>query len=70
MGCPQSLGRSHWGIENQPHWVLEGEVGEDASRVSKDHAPENLALVRHMRLNLLRPDITSRGGIKAKRLKT
>lgn len=61
--------RSHWGIENQVHWVLDVGFGEDASRVRKDHAPENLALVRHVALNLLRQDTTSRGGIKAKRLK-
>lgn len=61
--------RSHWGIENQLHWVLDMAFNEDASRIRKDHAPENLALIRHLALNLLRQDISVRCGIKAKRLK-
>lgn len=61
--------RSHWGIENQLHWVLDVGFGEDASRIRKDHAPANLSLVRHIALNLLRQDNTAQGGIKAKRLK-
>lgn len=61
--------RSHWGIENQLHWVLDVAFNEDACRVRKDHAPENLAVVRHVALNLLRQDTQTNGGIKAKRLK-
>jgi hypothetical protein len=61
--------RSHWGIENQLHWVLDVAFDEDASRIRKDHAPENLALIRHVALNLLRQDTSTKVGIKAKRLK-
>ena len=61
--------RSHWGIENQLHWVLDMAFNEDASRVRKDHAPENLALIRHVAVNLLRRDTSANVGIKAKRLK-
>ena len=61
--------RSHWGIENQLHWVLDMAFNEDASRIRKDHAPENLALVRHLALNLIRQETSARCGIKAKRLK-
>lgn len=46
--------RSHWAIENSLHWVLDVTMGEDLSRMRKDHAPENMAMVRHIVLNLLR----------------
>ena len=45
--------RSHWGIENQQHWILDVQFGEDACRTRKDHSAENLALMRRMALNLL-----------------
>lgn len=61
--------RSHWGIENQLHWVLDVAFNEDDSRIRKDHAPENMALIRHIALNLLRQDTSAKVGIKAKRLK-
>jgi predicted transposase YbfD/YdcC len=61
--------RAHWGIENQVHWVLDVAFREDDCRIRKDHAPENLALIRHLALNLLRRDSSTKAGIKAKRLK-
>jgi predicted transposase YbfD/YdcC len=53
--------RSHWGIENQLHWVLDVQFGEDGNRARKDNAPENLALLRRLALNILRshPDPAS-----------
>jgi len=60
--------RLHWGIENSVHWVLDMAFREDESRVRKGHAPENLAVLRHIALNLLRDDSTPLG-IKNKRLK-
>jgi predicted transposase YbfD/YdcC len=58
--------RGHWGIENGVHWVLDLAFREDESRVRRDHAPQNLATLRHLALNLLRREPTSRRGIKAR----
>ncbi len=60
--------RSHWKIENQLHWVLDLAFREDESRVRRDHAAQNLAVLRHMALNLLKHENTAKGGIRAKRL--
>jgi predicted transposase YbfD/YdcC len=60
--------RSHWKIENQVHWVLDIAFREDESRVRKDHSAENLAILRHLALNLLKKEKTAKGGIHAKRL--
>jgi predicted transposase YbfD/YdcC len=61
--------RSHWGIENRLHWVLDVTFREDHSRVRDGHAPENLAILRHFALNLLRQDRSVRGGVATKRLR-
>jgi predicted transposase YbfD/YdcC len=46
--------RSHWGIENKLHWVLDVVMNEDRNRARRDHAPENLATLRRLALNILR----------------
>jgi predicted transposase YbfD/YdcC len=61
--------RGHWGIENQVHWILDIAFREDESRVRKDHGPENFAVLRHIALNLLKQDTTTRLGTQNKRLK-
>jgi predicted transposase YbfD/YdcC len=55
------VARTHWTIENQLHWVLDVALGEDAARSRKDNAPQNLALIRKLALNILRrhPDKAS-----------
>lgn len=45
--------RSHWAIENSLHWVLDMSFGEDSSRIRKDNAPQIMAIIRHIALNLL-----------------
>jgi len=57
--------RSHWGIENSLHWVLDVTLDEDQSRARKDHAPENLALLRRLALNILRAN-PDKGSIRGK----
>ncbi|HJQ24347.1 MAG TPA: ISAs1 family transposase [Blastocatellia bacterium] len=61
--------REHWSVENSLHWVLDVEFGEDASRIRKDHGPENMTVLRHIALNLLKQDKSLKVGIKSKRLK-
>jgi predicted transposase YbfD/YdcC len=61
--------RSHWGIENGLHWVLDVAFQEDHHRLRKDHGPENFAVLRHIALNLLKQEQSVKAGIKAKRLK-
>jgi predicted transposase YbfD/YdcC len=46
--------RHHWGIENNLHWQLDVNFGEDRNRVQKRNAAENLALVRRLTLSLLK----------------
>ena len=59
--------RSHWGIENSVHWVLDVVFREDESRIRRDHGGENMALLRHLALNLLRHDQTKRLSLRMKR---
>ena len=47
------ISRSHWAIENRLHWMLDVALREDASRTRKDSAPEILAILRKLALNLL-----------------
>ena len=60
--------RSHWAIENELHWVLDIAFREDDSRVRMGHGAQNLALLRHMAVNLLKQEKSAKGGIHAKRM--
>jgi predicted transposase YbfD/YdcC len=61
--------RSHWGVENSLHWVLDVAFDEDDCPIHKDHAPVNFSLLRQMALNLLRQEKTCKNGIAVKRSK-
>jgi predicted transposase YbfD/YdcC len=60
--------RSHWGVENKLHWVLDVCFREDQSRVRTGYAAENLATLRRLALNLLKREKTKKRGIKGKQL--
>lgn len=62
--------RSHWSIENQLHWMLDVSFKEDASQACRGNSAENLAVIRHVGLNLLSRDKKTKVGIKGKRLKS
>ena len=45
--------RSHWHVENRLHWILDVVFQDDLARLRSGHGPENMAVVKHMALNLL-----------------
>lgn len=61
--------RSHWGIENSVHWILDIGFREDDCRVRSGNAAENFAVLRHIALNLLKQEKTAKCGVKARRKK-
>ena len=61
--------RQHWGIENQQHWVLDVQFGEDACRTRTDHSAENLAVIRRMALNVLRHNGPVRDSLRRRKLR-
>jgi predicted transposase YbfD/YdcC len=60
--------RSHWHAENKLHWRLDVAFQEDASRVRKGHAAQNLGGVRRLALTLLKQETSRSGGTKTKRM--
>ncbi|MGB5634296.1 MAG: ISAs1 family transposase [Waterburya sp.] len=58
--------RSHWGIENSLHWVLDVTFKEDQSRLRVGHGPENISLLRRLCVNLIKRD-QAKGSINMKR---
>lgn len=61
--------RAHWSIENNLHWVLDIAFDEDSNRTRKGHSAANLAVIRHIALNLIKTEKTAKVGVKIKRLK-
>lgn len=58
--------RAHWGVEAM-HWILDMDFDEDRSRARTENIAENLAMLRHIVLNVLRLDKSIFGGISVKR---
>ena len=58
--------RGHWAIENTLHWSLDVGFAEDQCRVRSGYAAENLAILRHMSINILKGETTKKRGIKGK----
>jgi predicted transposase YbfD/YdcC len=56
--------REHWGIENTLHWILDMSFNEDYSRIRKENAPQVMAIIRHIALNLLQHGKPKRQSIK------
>ena len=48
--------RSHWGVENRLHWVLNVVMNEDQTRSRNDNSAYNFAILHHMALNLMQND--------------
>lgn len=61
--------RSHWGVENSLHWVLDMAFREDECRKRTDNSAENFGILRHITLNLLKQEKTCKRSIAGKRLK-
>jgi predicted transposase YbfD/YdcC len=59
--------RSHWGIENSLHWVLDMTFHEDACRIRNGSAPENFTVLRHIAVNLLNRDPSDTRSLAMKR---
>lgn len=60
--------RGHWKVENQLHWCLDVGFREDACRIRAGHSAENLAVLRHIALNLLKQERSCKLGIASKRM--
>jgi predicted transposase YbfD/YdcC len=61
--------RTHWGIENTVHWVLDITFREDDSRIRRGYGAENFAVLRHIVLNLLKRENSAKRSLRAKRKK-
>ena len=66
VGLFSESARSHWGIENGLHWVMDVVFGEDRSRIREGHAAQNMSFLRRFVTTLLKRD-TSKSSLKQKR---
>jgi predicted transposase YbfD/YdcC len=59
--------RGHWSTENSLHWVLDVTFQEDKSRIRKDNAPANFAVLRHIAVNLMSQNKSRKLSVRKKR---
>jgi predicted transposase YbfD/YdcC len=59
--------RGHWSIENSLHWVLDVSFEEDSSRIRKDNAPANFAVLRHIAVNIIGQNKSRKLSVRSKR---
>jgi predicted transposase YbfD/YdcC len=64
-----ALIRSHWGIENSLHWILDVNFDEDKSRKRKGYSSENHALTNKIAINLLNNETQSKLSMTNKKLR-
>jgi predicted transposase YbfD/YdcC len=61
--------RSHWTVENRLHWVMDVSFNDDQMRARTKAAAHNLAVLKHITLNLIRLDpVKRKGSIKTRRI--
>ncbi len=61
--------RSHWAVENRLHWVMDVSFNDDQMRARTKAAAHNLAVLKHITLNLIRIDpVKRKGSIKTRRI--
>jgi predicted transposase YbfD/YdcC len=60
--------RSHWGIENNLHWLLDVAFHEDKSRKREGYAAQNFSIINRIALNLINNEKSKKRSVKGKRL--
>ncbi|TXG93499.1 MAG: ISAs1 family transposase, partial [Rhodocyclaceae bacterium] len=61
--------RQHWAVENRLHWCMDVAFADDQMRLRTGYAAHNLAVLKHITMNLIRLDpVPRKGGIKVRRL--
>jgi predicted transposase YbfD/YdcC len=70
-GSSEQIGkaiRSHWGIENSLHWVLDVSFREDDSRKREGYSAQNFSIINRIALNLIKNEQSKKRSVKGKRL--
>ena len=62
-----SANRAHWRIENSLHWVLDMDFREDESRMRLGNSATNMNVFRHLALNLIKTEVSTKLSVNMKR---